>query len=157
MNEKKWEIYNPLIQKLNEAFGDGLRTVVLFGSRARGETDPQRDHDIFLVIERLPVSPLIRQKEIRRAIWDIPLRINLISKTPEEVACNLTPLMLEICVDGVCLYGENYFEPYRIRAMEVLKQSGLKRKCIGKDWYWQFENLPRKEWEINWEGFRELS
>jgi predicted nucleotidyltransferase len=37
MSEKKWDIYKPLIRKLSEAFGDRLRTVVLFGSRARGE------------------------------------------------------------------------------------------------------------------------
>jgi predicted nucleotidyltransferase len=157
MKEKKREIYKPLIRKLGEAFGDGLRTVVLFGSRARGETEAQRDHDIFLVIERLSPSPLARQKEIRGAIWDIPIRINTISKTPEEVDRNLTPLLLEICVDGVCLFGEDYFEPYREKAMQVLKQSGLKRKRAGKEWYWRFEKVPKKEWELSWEGFRELS
>jgi predicted nucleotidyltransferase len=157
MNEKKRDIYKALIQKLSEAFGERLRTVVLFGSRARGKTEAQRDHDIFLVIEKLPAGPLMRQKEIRRAIWDIPVRINTISKTPEEVDRNLTPLLLEICVDGVCLYGEDYFEPYRKKAMQVLKQSGLKRKRIGKEWYWLFEKVPKKEWELNWEGFHELS
>jgi predicted nucleotidyltransferase len=157
MNEKKWDIYEPLLQKLSEAFGERLRTVVLFGSRARGETEAQKDHDIFLVVERLPAGPLTRQKEIRRAIWDISIRINTISKTPQEVDRNLTPLLLEICVDGVCLYGEDYFEPYRKKAIQVLKQSGLKRKRIGKEWYWLFEKVPKKEWELNWEGFRELS
>jgi predicted nucleotidyltransferase len=157
MREKKGEIYRPLIQKLSEAFGDRLRTVVLFGSRARGETEAQRDHDVFLVIEGLSPGPLARQKEIRKAIWDIPIRLNTISKTPEEVDRNLTPLLLEICVDGVCLFGKDYFEPYRKRAIQVLKQSGLKRKRVGKEWYWLFEKIPKKEWELSWEGFCELS
>ena len=157
LREMKREIYRPLIQKLRNAFGDRLRTVVLFGSRARGETEAQRDHDVFLVVEGLPSSPLTRQKEIRNAIWDIPLRINTISKTPGEVDRNLTPLLLEICVDGVCLFGKYYFEPYRKKALEALKQSGLKRKRVGKEWYWMFEKVPKKEWELSWEGFRELS
>ena len=78
------DTYKPMIQKLEQTFRGRLRTVVLFGSRARGKTKGNKDHDIFLVIEGLPASPLKRQKEVRTVIRDIPLRINTISKTPEE-------------------------------------------------------------------------
>lgn len=153
----KQSIYKPLIRSLEQAFRHRLRTVVLFGSRARGETEEDKDHDIFLVIEDLPANPLGRQKEVRSVIRDIPLRINTISKTPEEVDSNLTPLLLEICVDGICLYGKDYFEPYRKKALRALKQAKLKRKRIGREWYWEFEKIPKREWELSWEGFREIA
>jgi len=148
--------YNETIQHLETAFGNRLKTAVLFGSRARGKTARHKDHDIFLVIEDLPTDPLKRQQEIRQVIWELPIRINTIAKTPGEVNSNLTPLLLEICVDGICLYGSDYFEPYRKRAMSALNQSGLKRIRVGQEWRWQFEKIPTKEWEMTWEGFREL-
>lgn len=150
------ETYKPLINHLIYAFGDRLRTVVLFGSRARGKAMEHKDHDIFLVIENLPVDLLKRQKEVRTAIWEIPMRVNTIAKMPEEVDSNLTPLLLEICVDGICIYGNDYFEPYRKRAIKALNQAGLKRRRVGREWYWQFAKIPDREWELTWEGFREL-
>jgi predicted nucleotidyltransferase len=156
-NMNRNDSYEALVNQLGKAFGDRLKTVVLFGSRARGKSKKDRDHDIFLVIENLPKDPLRRQKEVRAAIRDIPLRINTIAKTPKEVDSNLTPLLLEICVDGVCLYGKDYFEPYRKKALRALKQAGLKRKRVGREWYWQFEKIPKREWELTWEGFREIA
>ncbi len=149
-------IYAPLINNLKKAFGNRLKTVVLFGSRARKQVKEESDHDIFMIIKNLPNKPLERQKQIRTAIWDIPLRLNTIAKTPEEFEKNLTPLILEVCVDGICLYGKDYFEPYRKKALNALKSSGLKRKRVGQEWYWHFERIPNKEWELTWEGFHEL-
>ena len=149
-------VYNEMIQQLEITFGNRLKTVILFGSRARGKTAEHKDHDIFLVINDLPSDPLKRQREIRNAIWEISIRINTVAKTPEEVNANLTPLLLEICVDGICLYGSNYFEPYHRKALNALKQSGLKKRRVGQEWRWQFEKIPDREWEMTWEGFREL-
>lgn len=152
----KISLYKPLIQNLIVAFGDRLKSIVLFGSQARSKSILKRDHDIFVVVEHLPQKPLSRLKEIRKTIFDIPLQINFIAKTPEEVEANLTPLLLEICVDGICLYGEEYFENYRQRGLRALQQSGLQRKRVGREWYWKFEKTPQKNWELTWEGFHEL-
>jgi predicted nucleotidyltransferase len=148
--------YQPLIENLTSVFGNRLKSIVLFGSQARSKSMLQRDHDIFIVLEQLPKNPLQRLKEIRKPVMNIPLQINIIAKTPEEVESNLTPLLLEICVDGVCLFGESYFESYRKRGLRALKQSGLKRRRVGREWYWQFEKFPQKEWELTWDGYREL-
>ncbi|NIW80295.1 MAG: hypothetical protein GWN16_12925 [Calditrichae bacterium] len=149
-------MYQPLLKKLKDNFGDRLKTVVLFGSQARSKAVLNRDNDIFVVVDDLPQDPLKRLKQIRQTILYIPLQINFIAKTPEEVEHNLTPLLLEICVDGICLYGDEYFEHYRQRGLRALKQSGLKRKRVGKEWYWQFDEIPKKNWELTWEGFREF-
>jgi len=149
-------IYNSLVNNLLNAFENRLKTVVLFGSQARGGARPESDYDVFLVIENLPDKPLERLRKIRKAIWDIPLRVNTIAKTPEELNANLTPLILKVCVDGDCLYGMDYFEPYREKAIKAINQSGLKRKRVCREWYWEFDKIPQKEWELTWEGFHEL-
>lgn len=154
---RKLSIYNPLIESLLKVFGSRLKTVLLFGSRARKHAKQGSDHDIFLIINKLSDKPLERQKQIRTAIWDVPLRINTIAKTPEEIEKNLTPLILEVCVDGICLYGKDYFEPYRKKALNALKHSRLARRRMGREWYWHFDRIPKKEWELTWEGFHELS
>ena len=119
------ERYQPIIQVLKQQFGPRLRSVVLFGSRARGEARPDSDHDLFVVIDQLPIEPVARQRLVRIVLLDIlgelPGTVNFITKTPEEVAANLTPLLLDICVDGICLFGEKYFEPYRQKALIALQ------------------------------------
>ena len=59
------EHYNHLIQQLVNDFGQRLKTVVLFGSRARGEAEDTSDHDLFLVIDGLPEEPVKRLKAVR--------------------------------------------------------------------------------------------
>lgn len=149
--------YKPIVQALRAVFDSRLKLVVVFGSQARGEAVPESDHDLFLVIEGLPVEPLARQRAIRTVLLpilvDLPGSINFIAKTPTELATNLTPLILEVCLDGICLYGETYFRPYRQKALAALQQAGLYRRNLSGHWMWLFPELPTKNWELCWEGF----
>lgn len=153
------ERYAPIVHALVDTFGKRLRTVVLFGSQARGQSSPSSDHDLFVVIEELPAEPLARQRIVRESLLPIldqlPGPISFIAKTPEEVAANLTPLLLDVCVDGICLYGSSYFETYRQRALAALRQSALRRQRVGGTLMWLFPELPKTDWELSWEGFRE--
>jgi predicted nucleotidyltransferase len=149
-------VYRDIVDRLSRAFGPRLKAVVLFGSHARRQAREDSDHDLFLVIEALPKPPMERVREIRTVIWDAPLRVNTIAKTPEEVEENLTPMLLEIGMDGVCLFGDAYFKNFRDKVTSAVRQAKLRRSRVGKEWYWQFEEIPAREWEISWEGFREL-
>ena len=149
--------YSEVIKSLQGNFGPRLKTVVLFGSRARGGHGISSDHDIFIIVEGLPEDPIERLKEVRPAVYNAPFKINTIAKTPEEVEMNLSPLLLEICVDGIILFGRGYFEPYRKNAVKGLKKSGLIKYRVGKEWYWRFKDLKPKNWELTWKGFYELS
>jgi predicted nucleotidyltransferase len=95
--------YGTLVNALKALFGGHLKTVVLFGSRARGDASSQSDHDFLVVIEGLPSDPVLRARTVRRALLEEPFHANLISKTPHEIDLNLTPLLLDVCVDGICL------------------------------------------------------
>lgn len=155
----KWQAqYQPVVMALEQTFGDRLKTVILFGSQARREAAPESDHDFLVVITRLPDDPVHRQREVRLALLPVlhrlPGSIGLIARTPSEVVAGLTPLLLDVCVDGICLYGFEYFEPYRQKALAALGQSELRRERIGDSLMWLFPKLPTQNWELNWEGFR---
>ena len=151
--------YRPVIQSLENIFSDRLKTVVLFGSRARGEGRPDSDHDLFIVVENLPDEPLARQRSVRIALLpileELPGSINFVAKKPEEVEANLTPLLLDVCVDGICLYGDAYFQPYRQKALSALRQARLRRHQLSGTRMWLFPQLPSGNWELSWEGYRE--
>jgi hypothetical protein len=155
------ERYRLVVQVLEEAFAGRLRAVVLFGSQARGEAQPDSDHDLCLVIEGLPADPLARQRAVREILLPIldrlPGPITFLAKTPEEVAANLTPLLLDVCVDGICLYGAAYFEPYRQKALAALGQSKLRRRRVGGALMWLFDQMPVTDWELSWEGYFEYA
>ncbi|MBI5014222.1 MAG: nucleotidyltransferase domain-containing protein [Deltaproteobacteria bacterium] len=151
--------YDVVVQALREAFGARLKTVVLFGSQARGQASVDSDHDLLVVVEGLPTDPLKRQREARAPLLSIldrtPGAIAFVAKTPSEVDANLTPLLLDVCADGVSLYGAEYFEPYRRKALAALRQAGMDRKKIGQAWMWTLPCGPSGDWELTWDGYRE--
>jgi hypothetical protein len=132
---------------------------VLFGSRARGEASTDSDHDIFVVAEDLPSDPLGRAKQVRGiliiCLADLPGAMNLRAKTPLEFEADLTPLVLDICVDGICLYGEGYFEPLRSKGLAALRSSGMKRTRMHGSLFWMLPGGGPRNWEMTWDGYRE--
>jgi predicted nucleotidyltransferase len=153
-------LYRPVVDVLKKTFGDRLKTVVLFGSQARGTSLPESDHDLLVVIAGLPSDRLRRQWTVRETLLPIldrlPGSVAFVTKTPEELHANLTPLLLDVCVEGICLYGQKYFESYREKAHRALRQSGLKQKRIGSTLMWVFPDFRSRAWELTWEGYREL-
>lgn len=153
------ERYHLVLQALQDRFAGRLKTVVLFGSQARGEARPDSDHDLYVVIEGLPREPLARRRAVQGVLLPVlarlPGSISLAAKTPEEMAANLTPMLLDVCVDGLCLYGPAYFEPYRQKALAALRQSNLLCRLMGGALMWVFDQLPPAAWELSWEGYFE--
>jgi predicted nucleotidyltransferase len=153
------ERYRPVVQALERRFDERLRAVLLFGSQARGAARPESDHDLFVVIEGLPHDPVARSRVVRTALMPVldrlPGPIGFVAKTPGEVQAGLTPLLLDVCAEGVCLYGASYFEPRRRRVLNALRQSGLHRRRMGNSLMWLFPRAPTGDWELSWEGYRE--
>jgi predicted nucleotidyltransferase len=151
--------YAPILAELKGEFRGRLKMVVLFGSQARGEASSESDHDLFLVIEDLPVDPVARARQVRSVLLPVlhrlPGAISFVARTPEEFAAKISPLTLEVCVDGICLFGTRFFEPYRRKALAALQSSGLERAKWGQDSMWVFPKQPVGNWELSWEGFRE--
>lgn len=146
-----------VVAALRAAFGRRLRAAVLFGSRARGDATVSSDADVLVVIEGLPADPVKRVRAVRSSLLPIldhlEVSVGFVAKTPEEVAANLTPLLLDVCVDGVCLLGEDYFVPLRRAARAALSESGLQRRNLGGTRMWVFPGAAPPRWELSWDGF----
>lgn len=152
-------LYEPILASLRESFGNRLKTVVLFGSHARGDATSASDHDLLVVAEDLPSCALPRHRAARMALLPVlgslPGAVSFTAKTPAEVAANLTPLLVDVCADGVCLWGSEYFEPLRGKALAALRQAGMRRPALGGGWRWLLPEMPSRDWELTWEGYRE--
>ena len=152
--------YEPVVDVLRKAFGSRLKAVVLFGSQAREAATATSDHDLFVVIEGLPCDRLARHALVRGTLLPVldqlPGPIAFALKTPDEFEANLTPLLLDICLEGICLHGRAFFEPYRRKALKAVRQSGLRRTEVGNTMMWVLPRFPTNDWELTWEGYREL-
>ncbi len=45
-------VLRELTERLRERYGDRIRSILLFGSRARGDHDPVSDYDIMVLVDR---------------------------------------------------------------------------------------------------------
>jgi hypothetical protein len=151
--------YSPLVETLAALLGPGLKAVVLFGSQARGDATPESDHDILVVADTLPASPLDRQRLLRTSLRPIadrlPGPVAFLARTPDEVLANLSPLLVDVCADGRCLFGPGYFEPLRARALAAVNQSGLQRRRVAGAIMWVFPKPRLADWRLDWDGFHD--
>lgn len=58
--------------------------IILFGSRARGDAQPQSDVDLLVVFSEL-VDKRKTAVDIRRALADLPVAKDILVTTPEEL------------------------------------------------------------------------
>tara|TARA_B100000315_G_C14212582_1_gene422748 strand:- start:33 stop:425 length:393 start_codon:yes stop_codon:yes gene_type:complete len=81
--------------------------IILFGSHARGDFDRDSDLDLFVIKDTGESSRIIRRK-IDRLLWGRRFHLEVIVRTPEEVARNLkarNPFYLyHIFKEGKILY-----------------------------------------------------
>ena len=104
MDSKTQSILTELRRRLEAIYGDRLVRLVLYGSRARGDADPESDYDV-LVALRAPVSP---SEEIEKTINDVT-EISLNNNI--SVACvfisegsyirEQSPLMINVRREGI--------------------------------------------------------
>ena len=59
--------------------------IILFGSHARGEADPQSDVDLLVVFSEL-TDKRKTAVDIRRTLADLPVAKDILVTTPEELA-----------------------------------------------------------------------
>ena len=79
------EITRRLVEALQRRLGEKLVAVILYGSYARGQSGPDSDVDLLVV---LPIVADKRQAaiEIRRALSEFPLAKDIIVTSPDEIA-----------------------------------------------------------------------
>jgi len=78
LTDKEQQAAFAFVNKLRHQFGDRLTDVLLFGSRARGEAEPDSDMDILVVVSE--INPPI-QKEIHYLAAEVWLEYGIFLST----------------------------------------------------------------------------
>ncbi len=100
---------DPILQRfraaVTEIYGDRLERVVLFGSRARGDSGPDSDYDIAVFLRDMPdrIAEMYRLADLGTELLDETGE--LVHAMPYPAGCynERTPLMHEIRADGIDL------------------------------------------------------
>jgi len=107
-------------------------TIILFGSRARGDFNRVSDYDIIVVSRRLKGNPLQRTRPLYELNEEF-LDVDMLAYTPSEFLRameNLSPSVLDAMKEGVVLHDNGFYKTAK-RRFEELKRKGLK-----KERYW---------------------
>lgn len=146
------EQLQPVTSALQEALGDDLVALVLFGSRARGDARPDSDWDLLLIAEGLPERPFARHLALKKVLP--PLwrgAIALLTKTPTEFESAVPSLFLDIALDGLILYDkQNYAHNHLHYLRQLLRKKGLSRHQKGREFIWQWQTFPSHNWQLAW-------
>ncbi len=145
----------PLLSRLltacRETFGEGLVSLVLFGSVARGTAGPDSDLDLLIVADGLPDGRVARVRQVlaverrleadvraaRLAGWNVEL--SPILKTPAEVAAG-SPLFLDMVDDARLLADRDGFMRRTLDDLRArLEARGARRVWRGNAWYWDLK------------------
>ncbi len=127
--------------------GPRLRSLVLFGSVARGHATARSDIDVLVVAAGFPRSlvdrrrPLLAAWSEARARHALPaVEWNLVTKTPEEARFH-SPLYLDIVEDGILLVDRARFFETVLDAMRArMRELGSRRVFLDDgSWYWDLK------------------
>jgi hypothetical protein len=77
--------------------------VVLFGSRARGDSSAESDWDLLVIADGLPEKPFQRHLFLTRALPPGCEAVSLLARTPEEFDAHVSSLHFDIALDGKIL------------------------------------------------------
>lgn len=133
------------LDRLKNRFGDGLVTVAVFGSRARGEARADSDLDLLVVAEGFPKSRLDRQLlllRLARAVSeDFADLIACVPLSPEE-ASRVQPFYLGMLSGHELLHDRaGFFRAVLERLRRRLGELGS-RRLVDEDGYEYWDLKP---------------
>jgi len=146
------DIAEQAVAALREGLSERLVAVVLFGSRARGDATPESDWDLLILAEALPEGTFDRHLFVARLLPPkLPARISAVAKTPREFEARLTPLYLDIALDGQILYDPQGYAADRLAAVQhLLAEAGLYRERTEAGDLWKWKKEPAHPWSLDW-------
>ncbi|MCS6949801.1 MAG: hypothetical protein NZ520_04975 [bacterium] len=106
-----------------------------------------------IVAEDLPARTLARYRTVKSFIptyWRG--RVSILAKTLSEFESALSPLYLDIALDGMVLYDPAGYMRRRLEQLRrLVRRLGLVRKKRGRDIVWGWERPPRAGWMLRWD------
>lgn len=125
-------IAKKLISQLKDIFQTDLRSIILFGSCAKGTAQPYSDIDILIILNKKFTNWTERRDleiELRKRLYRTVSQVSPKTGSVEELEAALeahNPLILNILDSGIVLYDDGAFAKLKehfkqIVATEVLK------------------------------------
>lgn len=108
-----------------------INSVVVFGSRARGDFLVESDVDVAVISSAfadLPVPERI-DRILRR--WEGPVALEAVGLTPDELDACKSALCWEMLEDGVAIFDDGTFRKARKRFRKTKERQGLRRTSYG--------------------------
>jgi hypothetical protein len=142
----------PTLAALREGLGQRLVAVVLLGSHARAEATPESDWDLLILAKDLPESPFERSLFVKCLLpADCRGAISAFAKTPKEFEAYLSPLYLDIALDGKVLYDPHGYAAERLAALHhLINEAGLYREHTEAGDFWRWKKPPGGSWSLEW-------
>lgn len=152
MGTSQAETIQPVVAALQQALGDDLIALALFGSQARGQATPASDWDLLLIARNLPEKHLSRHLFLKKSIPETHrAAVAFIAKTPTEFEASLLSLYLDIAIDGLILHDTNQYLATRLNHLrQLIQKQGLYREQIADDLIWRWQTFPGHDWSISW-------
>lgn len=149
MREPYKEIVKQLYKKAKNFYKNKLVSFVVFGSVARGTTNPYSDIDLLIVSEGLPRGRTKRildfiknvEKPLREKLKDLRksnyfIEISPIIRKPEEIKLGGF-IYLDMIEDAIILHDrDNFFKTYLEELKKKLKEYGAKKAYKKGGYYW---------------------
>ncbi|MDZ7317488.1 MAG: nucleotidyltransferase domain-containing protein [candidate division KSB1 bacterium] len=149
-------LLKPVVKALEQGLTDDLVAVALFGSRARGDAEPESDWDLLIIAHNLPKRMLPRHFYLKSMLpreWCA--RISLLAKTPQEFEAQLPSLYLDIALDALVLFDPQGYLHEKFRKLcSWIDKMGLRRERLNGDWVWRWQQNRPVEWAPSWENIR---
>ena len=110
LNKTEKKAINELIEKLKETYGDNLVKVILYGSKARGNSTQDSDIDVMVILKDYDrwedefdkIFDFVYEIE-ERYDYDFLISFNL--KKENEFNISKSPLILNVKNEGISIYG----------------------------------------------------
>lgn len=153
--DSAWEVPQRVVEGLRGGLGSRLVSVVLFGSRARGDHHPESDWDLLVIVKGLPRPPLDRRAYLVKTLprGRCP-SVFMLAKTPEEFEAALPSIYLDIALDGKILYDRRSYARKRLAKLnEIIERVGLYRERTPAGDVWNWRNPPAfGRWSVEWDS-----
>ena len=116
------------------------RTIILFGSYARGDFTESSDIDLCIIADNMPKEELAR-----RTLPDMPgiPKVTIIGFLPEEFLKYIRTirfLAFDIIADGIIIYDDGLYKKIREAFNDVIRTHGICRQRHG----WKISSAPSK-------------